>query len=123
VSGDLKGVPKTVDTDDYLIVSEAFDMGYAGQKTIMTVESDMFSATSKQAAIDYTNDNQSFNTSNYTPMNNQGIASIIVSGNAFRVRMKMDQDVDARIGYIKARYKMTDLRGIRGVYAPPPRGQ
>ena len=27
------------------------------------------------------------------------------------------------IDYIKVRYKMTDLRGIRGVYAPPLRGQ
>lgn len=117
-------LPGTQNDYEPLIVSCPFDMGYRGQKTITSIESDIFPALNAEAAIDYYDDPSSRHTSNYKPLNNQGICSITVSGNTFRFRLKSNPDHDdLRIGYIKARYKMTDLRGIRGVYAPPPRGQ
>ena len=116
-------LPDTVDDYESLIVSEAFDMGYRGQKTVFSLESDIVASDNPQVAVDYSLAIPNlFNTSVYRPLNNQGISSMIIGGNAFRFRLKFDSVFD-RISYIKARYKMTDLRGIRGVYAPPPRGQ
>ena len=117
-------IPKAIDSYEALIVSNTEDMGYGGEKTIFSMESDILVADDVQAAVDYYTSLDSYGMSDYVPLNNQGVASIIVSGNKFRFRLKFDPFYDnTRISYIKARYKMTDLRGIRGVYAPPPRGQ
>ena len=114
------------ETDDYYqtVASYPTDMGYAGQKTIMEVETDLFMGHDNEAAVSYYLNPSSYSTTNYVPLNNQNIATIIASGNAFSIHLRCDPLYDnSRMGYIKARYKMTDLRGIRGVYAPKPRGQ
>ncbi len=117
-------LPDTVDTYEPLIITEVFDMGYKGQKTIFTIESDVFLSTDPQASVDLSTNLSSWKDVNYKPINNQGIATIIISGNFFRFKLKFESVPSGfKIGYIKARYKMTDLRGIRGVYAPPLRGQ
>ena len=113
-------------TDDYypLITIEPFDMGYKGQKTIATIESDAFSVANPYVAVDYALDLESWNSTPFVPSNNMGIATITAAGNMFRFKLRFDNIGSGfKIGYTKVRYKMTDLRGIRGVYAPPPRGQ
>jgi hypothetical protein len=119
-------LPETVDSDLPLITSEPIDMGYAGQKTIATIETDAMVVDEAEAGVDYTHDNASWNLATYKPMNNQGVAAIIASGNAFRASLRFAAIYNnTRISYIKVRFKMTDLRGMRGVYAPPTsfRGQ
>lgn len=117
-------LPDAVDTDKPYICSEVFDMGYKGQKTVFEMETDMMLATGGEAGVDWANDMVSWDMEYYKPLNNMGIATIIVSGNLFRFRLRFEAVYEpSRIGYIKARYKMTDLKGLRGVYAPPPRGQ
>lgn len=118
-------LPDTVDAGyKPTITTEVFDMEYKGQKTIFTVETDAMLGTNPHAAVDWADDFLSFGPGVFTPINNMGIATPITSGNMFRFRIRFDLIGDIfRIGYIRARYKMTDLRGIRGVYAPPPRGQ
>jgi len=117
-------LPEAVDTDSSYLCTEVFDMGYKGQKTVFSVESDVFLGVGVEAGIDWANDLTNWGEEYYKPMNDQGIAAIIASGGMFRFRLRFATIYDAsRIGYIKARYKMTDLRGIRGVYAPSPRGQ
>lgn len=117
-------LPGTVNDYEPLIKSEAFNMQFAGQKTIATIETDAKYSDDGQAAVDYLNDQDTWNSSNYSPLNNQGIATVPAAGNEFRFALKFDSvDYETRISYIKSRYKMTDLRGIRGVYAPAPRGQ
>jgi hypothetical protein len=117
-------LPDTLDADKPLICSEPFDMGYKGQKTVFVIESDAFSNTGGEVSVDYANDLVNWKTTAFTPINNMGIGTLIAAGNNFRFRLRFTSiDEEARIGYIRARYKMTDLRGIRGVYAPPPRGQ
>lgn len=114
------------DTDDYYQSIETYpsDMGYAGQKTIMEIETDMFLGYLPEAAVTYYLNPTSHSTTGYVPLNNQNIATLIAAGNAFSIHVRCDPSYEnSRIGYIKARYKMTDLRGIRGVYAPAPRGQ
>lgn len=117
-------IPDTVDDFEPEIVSEAFDYGYKGQKTNQTIETDAINHTNPQAGVDYSYNLNDWLIGDFLPINNQGIATVIKSGNYFRFKLKFDSiDSDFRISYMKSRYKMTDLRGIRGVYAPPPRGQ
>jgi hypothetical protein len=117
-------LPEYVDDLDLAICSVPFNMTYGGQKTVFVIESDIHPAEAVVSEVDYTYDLATWFTGAPKPFNNQGISSNITSGNAFKFRLKFATLYDStRIGYIKARYKMTDLRGIRGVYAPPPRGQ
>jgi hypothetical protein len=111
--------------DSYPIISTVpFDMSFKGHKTVATIESDAFSLTYPEVAVDYTYNQVDWATTLFTPMNNLGIASIAAAGNAFRFRLRFDTvDENFSIGFIKSRYKMTDMRGTRGVYAPPLRGQ
>uniref|UniRef100_A0A6H1ZC64 Uncharacterized protein n=1 Tax=viral metagenome TaxID=1070528 RepID=A0A6H1ZC64_9ZZZZ len=117
-------LPDAVDDYKASITTEPFDMGYSGQKTIFSMETDLLLADSPEVAVDYYTNPTLYGTTPYIPLNNQNVASIIASGNAFAFHLRFDPTYDnSRISYIKARYKMTDLRGIRGVYAPPLRGQ
>ncbi len=115
-------IPDTVNNYKSIIVTRPFDMGYAGQKTIFSIETDLVGVENAEVAVDYYSDQINYSSTPYRQLNDQGTTSFIVSGNAFVFRLRFDPD-DMRIGYIKVRYKMTDLRTIRGVYAPPPRGQ
>ena len=114
------------DVDDYKLEIEVwpFDFGYGGQKTIFEVETDAFLLDLPEASISYYLDFTTYNTLPYVPLNNQNIASIIAAGNIFSVHLRSEPTYDnSRIGYITVRYKMTDLRGLRGIYASSPRGQ
>ena len=119
-------IPDIVDSSLPIITTEPLDMGYAGQKTTSTIESDAMVVDSPEAGVDHTNDNNLWGIATFKPINNQGIATVIASGNAFRVSLRFSEiHNNTRISYIKARFKMTDLRGMRGIYAPPTsfRGQ
>ena len=110
-------------TEPYLCV-QPFDMGYRGEKTVFVIESDAFNVTDGEATSDWSKDLKNWNLGSYSPINNEGIVTNIIAGSAFRFRLRFGSlGTDARINYMKVRYKMTDLRGIRGVHAPPPRGQ
>ena len=117
-------LPDTEDNASPYLCSEIFDMGYKGQKTISSIETDAHAVEDPEAGVDQTHDLSNWSIDHYRPINNMGAASNVVSGNAFRFRLRFSDLLDSfRIGYIKARYKMTDLRSLRGVYAPAPRGQ
>jgi archaellum component FlaG (FlaF/FlaG flagellin family) len=119
-------IPETVDSDLPVIVTEPFDMLYAGQKTLSSIETDAAVVSDPEAGADCTFDNNSWTLANYKDINNQGIATVSVAGNSFRACIRFGAIYNnTRISYLKVRFKMTDLRGIRGVYAPPTsfRGQ
>jgi len=123
-NGSTYMIPDIVDEYYQTIVTQPFDMGYGGQKTIFEIETDLAPTSYPEVAVDYYNKLSTNGTTSYIPLNNQNLCSIIASGNAFAVRIRTEPVYeDTRIGYIKVRYKMTDLRGIRGIYAPPIRGQ
>ena len=106
------------------ICTEPFDMGYKGEKTIFSIETDVTGVTSPEVRVDWTRDFENWNEGHYVPLNNMGIASVIISANAFKFHLRFESVSESfKIGYMKIRYKMTDLRGLRGVYAPAPRGQ
>ncbi len=117
-------LPATEDTFTPTIITEVFDMGYKGLKTTSTIETDAMLATEPTATVDWANDLLTWGYGSYIPINNEGIATSVASGNFFRFGLKFTTIYNLfRISYMKIRYKMTDLRGIRGVYAPPLRGQ
>lgn len=117
-------LPDSVDDSLPIIVTAPFDMSYKGQKTISIIESDAFSVFGMEAAVDYAFDLVNWDSSSFSPTNNMGIATVTAAGNMFRFKLRFsDINHDFKIGYIGVRYKMTDLRGIRGIYAPPIRGQ
>ena len=121
---DLMMLPSTVDATSPYIISSVFDMGFRGQKTIFSVESDSLLTFDPSAIVGWMNTLAVWGYSNEVPLNNEGIATIIASGNEFMVKLNFTYvAVDSPIKYIKIRFKMTDLRGLRGVYAPSPRGQ
>lgn len=124
----LCGLPESVDppTHKPLLASDVIDMGYRAQKTIFSVEIGATLLTDAEVAIDWrVNPLVDFQRTNFVPVNNEGVASIIITGTEFRVVVRSTWFVRdySSLDYITARWKMTDLRGLRGVYAAPPRGQ
>ena len=118
--------PKLLENIEYTLVSETFDMGYRGIKTIFSVESGLSGVSEAEVALDWRTDpGTPFRRTDWKPLNNSGIVSIIVSGEEFRLcfRAKPSNTYSFSLDYFKLRWKMTDLRGLRGIYAPPPRGQ
>ncbi len=117
-------LPDTVDANKYYICTEIFDMAYKGQKTVFGIETDAMPVDGAEAGVDWANDLISWGLDHYKYLNNMGISTTIASGNLFRFKLRFTAMSEAtRISYMKVRYKMTDLRGIRGIYAPPLRGQ
>lgn len=118
-------LPEAVDAGfKPVITSNIYNMGYSGQKTVMVVETDALLGLVPYASVDWAHDLYTWGYGSFIPINDMGIATVVTSGNFFMFNVRFDYIVDVfSIGYIKVRYKMTDLRGIRGVYAPPPRGQ
>lgn len=124
VGDSLHMLPDDIDDFYYLITTEVFDFGYKGLKTISVIETDAMPATNPMAAVDYIFSKDKYGNSSFKKINSLGVATITQAGNSFRFKLKFDEiGSDFRISYIKVRYKMTDLRSIRGVYAPKPRGQ
>lgn len=124
----LCGLPSTPDppTHEPLIVSHIIDMGYRGQKTIFSIELGGALMTDAEVAVDWRMSvSEDFQRTDFVPINDEGIASIISSGIEFRICMKSKYFITdySSLDYITLRWKMTDLRGLRGVYAAPPRGQ
>ena len=124
----LCGLPASESLPAYepLIISHTIDMGYRGQKTIFSVELGSSLVTDPKVAIDWRmSSSESFQRTDFIPVNNEGIASIIAAGIEFRICVKFEDFVKdvSTLDYMNIRWKMTDLRGLRGVYAAPPRGQ
>jgi len=117
-------LPFTLDDDYPKIATVPFDMSFKGHKTTSVVETDAFNLEGPEANVDYTYNHVDWGTTQFTPINNMGIATIAAAGNAFRFRLRFSNIEETfSIGFIKVHYKMTDMRGTRGVYAPPLRGQ
>ena len=122
----LYGLPASTSAHIPLVASDIIDFGYRGQKTIFSLEAGYSEADDAEVAIDWrTTPGTAFQRTEFVPLNNEGIASLIISGIEFRVCIRFSSFAPyvSTLDYIKARWKMTDLRGLRGVYAAPPRGQ
>lgn len=117
-------LPDTVDDTYPMIATVPFDIGYKGLKTITVIESNAFSVSGPEAGVDYSYDLESWGTGTYKPVNKVGVASVNTTAAIFKFKLRFEELLDSfTLNYLKVRYKMSDLRSIRGVHAPPPRGQ
>jgi len=117
-------IPDTDDGRDPYLVTELIDFGFRGSKTIFVLELGITDYDQALVAIDWIMDKDNSGTTLWVSENTQGVVNLIIAGTVFKVKVKViGVTSDTIISYIKLRYKMTDLRSIRGIYAPPPRGQ
>lgn len=118
----LIGPARSMTSQEFLWVSDVMDFRLRGRKSIETIE--IAGSAGLSVAVDWRNSpSDSFETTDWTKLNDQGWARHPISGVELRLRVKADAYAGAMIDSITARYKLTDLRSIRGIYAPPPRGQ
>lgn len=120
----LLGLFVDLEDDDVRLTTDLIDMGYRGQKTSEVVEVGVFTDGLVKVGIDWRIDKKdSLSRTDLVEVNNQGVVAIRVVGTEFRVHLECSNFDGFDLDYLKLRYKMTDMRSIRGVYAPPPRGQ
>jgi hypothetical protein len=117
-------IPDTDDGRDPYLITESIDFGFRGSKTIFVLELGITNYDQALVAIDWIMDRVNSGITAWVGENYQGVINLIIAGTTFKVMLKLTGVTsDTIVSYIKVRYKMTDLRSIRGVYAPPPRGQ
>ena len=121
----LYGLPATDEDSTTMpyVKSDVIDMGYAGEKTIFTIEVDI---KGTEVAVEYRSRRKDeFKRTPFKPVNDVGVASILIAGVEFKIIVRSLEFELLTEGpdYITVRWKMTDLRGLRGIYAAPPRGQ
>lgn len=123
-NGSQHMIPDSDDGRDPYFITESIDFGFRGSKTIFVLELGATNYDQVFVAIDWIMDKNSSGVTAWVGENSQGIFNLIIACTTFKVIMKFTGVTsDTIVSYIKLRYKMTDLRSIRGVYAPPPRGQ
>jgi hypothetical protein len=110
------GVKYGVSDDDtdtsFTAVTDRYDFGLKGRKGTEAIEVSCQGSGTFSAAIDWRNSPQeSFQ------------STIRCSATEFRFCIKCTDYTDVVLDRIKVRFKMEDMKSIRGVYAPPPRGQ
>ena len=120
VNGVPKGLYESDGDTDFLGVTDIVDFGFRGQKTIYTFEIGCSGSGTYSIALDWRMDTTAaFQTTQFVPLNNQGIASLICAGVEFRIRLKYTNPADIDVSYIKVRYKSNDKRAMRGYYRSP----
>jgi hypothetical protein len=109
---------------EFLGVTDSFDFGLRGYKTITTVELGLGGAGDYSVALDWRmNSKDAYVRTPFVAVNSEGIVTIPTTALQFRLCVRCADYRDVDISYATIRYKMGDMRSIRGVYAPPPRGQ
>ncbi len=106
------------------ITTDLIDMGYRGFKGTEVIEAGFVGGGTVEVALDWRmKSDDALSRTNWVEVNDQGIATNKVSGTEFRVAIRGSDYTSFEIDYLKLRYKMSDIRSIRGIYSPPPRGQ
>lgn len=108
------------------IETDTLNFGMNGVKTITAVEvGGQLPSIGGSVSIGYKYDAKSsvFTQSPAAVINPLGWTAAPVSGCDLRVRVTTNTYAGFYPKHLKVRWKMSDLRGLRGVYSPPPRGQ
>lgn len=121
---DTYAAVRTQNREPGKIITHEFDFGYRATKTIFAVELGARNFNSARGAIQWKVSDGDFKQTSLLPFNKMKWLQKVITGSDFRVYIELDNITENTVlEYIKVRYKMTDLRNLRGVYAPPPRGQ
>jgi hypothetical protein len=115
---------KSSGDEEARIVTDVLDMGQRGDKTIFTNEVSASSSGTMQTAVDWRkNTSNEFQKTGWKTLNRNGFVRQIINGTEFKLNFKTSDYSDLSIGSLTTRWKMTDMRSLRGIYAAPPRGQ
>lgn len=105
------------------IVFDRFDFSYPGVKTIEQIALSLFESTTDavpsldvSVAVDYRYaKTEDYKTTNYVPVNAQGVARIPCAGLDFRVRIKANDYSKVDLNGINVTIKTADKRFVRGI--------
>jgi hypothetical protein len=100
------------DNEDYRLVVGPFDFGYNALKTVYTVESDTGDFVGLQVPV-----SGEYTLVKTVPLNDVGVGMPIVAGKSFMV-VVTGEDFNEHPNHILLRWKMSDLRGVRGYFQP-----
>lgn len=106
--------------------TDVLNFGMAGIKTITGIEvNGQEYPLGGTVSVDYKYDLKSltFMTSPEVPINPMGWVAAPVSGMEMRVNVTFSGASNVYLRHLKIRWKMSDIRSLRGIYSPPPRGQ
>jgi len=106
--------PETVIADAVELVTDIIDFRRRGMKSIESLQFDVTSDVDIYVAIDYRyRKNEEFQTTNWSPLNDSGVAHIRASGTEFRIRCKGLKYGTFDLSYISVQYKFIDQRFSR----------
>jgi len=109
---------------EFRLTTNFFDFGYSAMKTIFSIEVGGQYSNPLYYSISWRKDRSvDMETTEWTQLNDVGFGVRPISGTEFQVNLKSISYEHVNIDYLKVRWKMTDIRNIRGIYAAPPRGQ
>ena len=100
------------DTEDYLMKVGPFDFGYQGGKMLRTVESDTGDSLGIEIPM-----SGSFSMVKTVPINNEGVCMPGVASTEFMLTIT-GESYNVYPNHVMLRWKMNDLRGMRGYYQP-----
>lgn len=113
----LCGFFKTASDNEYRFVTDTYDFGTRGIKTVETVEFGVDAPIDLYAAVDYRYDkNDSFTRSDWKILNKRGSVVLMVSAPEFRFCLKGASFADVNVDYIRVEYKMSDKTMLRARY-------
>ena len=121
-NGSLLGVMRNSGTGAVTVTTEPIDFGIRGLKTLAAVEigieSDEDATVNVQILVRYNKD-QSFTTIPSVPANKEGTAYVNVTGLEFKIAVTVStyDSTLPKITYMNLRWKLSDKRMIRGIYA------
>jgi len=101
---------------------DSIDFGLRAIKTLTAVEVGLDSPVACHVVVEYRYDKtDSFTVLPAVPINPEGVAYVNVSAIEFRVKVRANSFSNSapKISYINLRWKLSDRRHIRGIYATP----
>lgn len=103
---------------EFRVKHHEIDFEMRGQKTIFTLEHGL-TAKACYSDVEWKTDKvRDFKSSGWKLINSQGISVNKIAGTEFRLALRALSYEDVKHSYVKIRWKMTDMRSIRGVYVP-----
>lgn len=105
-------------------VTSEFDMSVRGDKMVTQITVNCTDPVDTKLKVDVKYGNNWFKAADWIPLNEEGVARIHQSGQAFRVHVRAPYRVGLDLEYLHVRYQVQDRRATRGPYIETtPQGQ
>jgi hypothetical protein len=109
------GIGTAAANNNLRVITQEFDLGIRGIKTVTNVQLGYRGAIRLQVALDYRyRASDSFRRTAFRFVNQEGIVTFPQAGTDFRVVVKARAPMLIELDYIQVRWQSTDKRGLRG---------